>query len=37
MRHHLGRDVDSMCRWFGKQLTAIELGIKKNTDNKCYY
>ena len=30
-KHHLGRDVDGMCRWFGRQLTAIELAIRLNT------
>ena len=36
-RHHLGRDVDGMCWWFGKRLTAIKLAIQRNTGNKCYY
>ena len=30
-KHHLSRDVDGMCRWFGRQLTAIELVIHLNT------
>ena len=36
-RRHLGRDVDGMCRWFGKRLTAIELAIRTNIGNVFPY
>ena len=36
-RQHLGRDVNGMCWWFGKQLTAIELAIQTNIGNVFPY
>jgi hypothetical protein len=30
-RHRLGREADNLCRWFGRELVAVELALRNPT------